>query len=92
MGGLGSRHSSKGMQYAVSFGSGIELEIKTPWKKNKIVILGSNEPDVLREVLHNRIHNRIKLVGGEVPEALVFDAIADMHHIDREGNDINQPG
>ncbi len=73
MGGLGSRHTSKGMQYAVSFGSGIELEIKTPWKKNKIVILGSNEPDVLREVLIAKIQSRVKLLGGEMPESLSLE-------------------
>ncbi len=73
MGGLGSRHTAKGMQYAVSFGRGIELEIKTPWNKNKIVVLGSDEPEVLREALITQIRGRSELLGSEAPAAIAFD-------------------
>ena len=77
MSGLGSRHTAKGMQYAVSFGRGIELEIKTPWKKNTIIVLGSDEPEVLREALITQIRGRVKLLGGEVPEAIGCDELQD---------------
>ncbi|MEM8484985.1 MAG: hypothetical protein AAF564_05525 [Bacteroidota bacterium] len=77
MGGLGSRHTSKGMQYAVTFGRGIELEVKTPWKKNKIIVLGSDEPEVLREVLMTKIRSRMKLLGAEIPEAILFNELPD---------------
>ena len=49
--GKGMQFTSKGALYHVSGFRAVSLRVKTPWKKDKYILLGSDEPEVLRDVL-----------------------------------------
>ena len=75
--GLGARVTSRGDLFIVGGNKAVRLHIKTPWKKDKIVELGTPEPEVLKDVIE--VQAGIKapsedhLLGEEKKGELVLD-------------------
>ncbi len=70
--GYGMRVTDKGTLYSVSGHRAVELRIKTSWKKDKFILLGTDEPEVLRDVLLERINKPTKMLENQTVEEIRF--------------------
>ena len=75
--GYGMRVTDKGTLYNVSGHRAVELRIKTPWKKDKFILLGTDEPEVLRDVLLERIKKSAKMLENEQIDEIRFSEPAE---------------
>lgn len=71
--GYGMRFTERGTLYNVSGKRAVAVRLKTPWKKDKEILLGTDRPDELQLVLKACIDERKLSSGKEEAEALIFD-------------------
>lgn len=68
--GYGVRWTKRGTLYSVSGHRAIEVKIKTSWKKPRVVLIGTDQPELLRETIIQQVAAKHRLLGSSIPEMI----------------------